>query len=101
MGTVALKVKRGRIKLTLHCKIVDCVNIRPLLERKSCLLLNIISYLDNDKLNKPDTGNSPVYTLDITTTLTREQLIKQYPKVFGPGIGLLEGRYHIRINDTH
>lgn len=101
VGTVALKVKRGRIKSTLHCKIVDCVNIRPLLGRKSCILLNIISYLDNDKLNKPDTGNSPVYTLDITTTLTREQLIKQYPKVFGPGIGLLEGRYRIHINDTH
>ena len=92
VGTVALKVKRGSIESTLHCKIVDCVNIRPLLGRKSCLLLKIISYVDNDELNKPDTGSSPVYTLDITTTLTKEQLIKQYPKVFGPGIGLLEGR---------
>ena len=58
-------------------------------------------YLDNDQINRPATGSLPVYTLDITTTITKEQLIKQHPRVFGPGIGLLEGKYHICIDDTY
>ena len=44
-STVALKMRRCSIESTLHCKIVDCVNIRTLLGRKSCLLL---TYLNND-----------------------------------------------------
>ena len=101
VGTIQFNVTRDSLNATLHCKIVDGINIHPLLGRESCLQLKIISYLDNDKLNKLDTGNSLVFALDITTTLTREQLIKQYPKVFGPGVGLLEGKYCIRIDNTH
>ena len=101
VGTVQLNVTRGSLNATLHCKIVDGINIRPLLGRESCLQLKIISYLDNDKVNKLDTGNSLVFALDITTALTREQLIKQYFKVLGPGVGLLEGKYCIRIDNTH
>ena len=101
VGTVQLKVTRGSMNLTLHCKIVDGINIRPLLGRESCLQLKIISYLDNDQLNKLDTGTSLVYALDIPTTLTKEQLIKRYPKIFGPGIGLLDGTYCIRIDNAY
>ena len=85
----------------LHCKLVDCINFRLLLGRNLCLQMKIISYLDNDQINRPATGSLPVYTLDITTAKTKEQLIKQYPRVFGPGIGLLEGKYHIFIDDTY
>ena len=63
--------------------------------------MKIISYLDNDQINRPATGSLPVYALDITTAITKEQLIKQHPRVFGPGIGLLEGKYHICIDDTY
>ena len=101
VGTVQLNVTQGSLNTTLNCKIVDGINIRPLLGKESGLQLKIISYLDNDKLNKLDTGNSLVFALDITTTLTREQLIKQYSEVFGPGVGLLEGKYCIRIDNTH
>ena len=59
--------------------------------------MKIISYLDNDQINRSATGSLPVYTLDTT----KEQLIKQHPRVFGPGIGLLEGKYHIFIDDTY
>ena len=63
--------------------------------------MKIISYLDNDQINRPATGSLPVYALDITTAINKEQLIKQHPRVFGPGIGLLEGKYHICIDDTY
>ena len=66
-----------------------------------CLQLKIISYLDNDKLNKPNTGNSQVYVLEISNTMTKDLLIKQYPKVLRLGIGLLEGKYHIHIEDNY
>ena len=62
--------------------------------------MNIISYLDNDALNEPKTGNWPVYAVEDTTAMSKEQLIKHYPGVFGPGIGLLEEQYHITIDST-
>ena len=63
--------------------------------------MNLVSYLDNDALNKPRTGAGQVYALDSTTTTVKNWLVAQYPNVFGPGIGLLEGKYHIIIDSTH
>ena len=62
--------------------------------------MKIVSYLDNDALNKSNAGNWPVYAMDGEAAMSKEQLIRQHPSVFGPGIGLLEGEYHIRINST-
>ena len=101
MGTVAIWVQRGTTKSKLTCKLVNSTNIRPLLGRSACLQMNIISYLDNDALNKPKTGSCPVYALDSTTTISKEGLIQQHPKVFGPGVGLLEGKYHISIDSAY
>ena len=63
--------------------------------------MKIILCLDNDKLNKLSTGNSQVYVLEISNTMTKDLLIKQYPKVLRSGIGLLEGKYHIHIEDNY
>ena len=46
-GSVQLKVWRGEYHCKLDCKLVDCDTIRPLLGRKACLGMNIITYLDN------------------------------------------------------
>ena len=54
-SSVWLKVWRGEYHCKLDCKLVDCDNIRPLLGRKACIGMNIITYLDNDTINKPDT----------------------------------------------
>ena len=62
--------------------------------------MKIIAYLDNDKLNKPDTGSSPVYALDEPGPVSAEQLLSKYPRVFGPGVGLLEGKYRIRLDGS-
>ena len=56
--------------------------------------------LGNNALNKPRTGAGQVYILGSTTTTVKNRLVAQYPNVFGPGIGLLEGKYHI-IDSTH
>ena len=61
--------------------------------------MNIISYLDNDELHRPATDNSPVYIIEVDSSMNKEELIKQYPTVFGPGIGKLPVEYHIRINE--
>ena len=60
--------------------------------------MKIVSYLDNDMMNKPNTSGSEVYTLSTDGPLTKEKLVNKYPKVFGEGIGCLEGEYHIRLN---
>ena len=63
--------------------------------------MGLVSYLDNDELNKPDTGNLPVYSIDVKVAGSVDQLIKQYPEVFGSGIGRLEGEYHIQVDDSY
>ena len=60
--------------------------------------MEIVSYLDNDELYKPNVGNSTVYTLSEDIPVSKEVLAKKYPKVFHMGVGKLEGEYHIRLD---
>ena len=58
IGQMLLRVWRGDYRCRLDCRIVDTPNIQPLLGRKACIGMNIVTYLDNDQLNKPNTGDS-------------------------------------------
>ena len=100
VGSVVLRVWREKTKYRLECKLVDSPKIRPLLGRKACLGMKVIKYLDNDAINKPDTGNAPVYALESAEPVSMEQLEKDHPDVFGPGVGLLVGKYHIVLDDS-
>lgn len=107
VGQVCITVWRDDFKCQLDCRLVDNNAIRPLLGRKACVGMKIIKYMDNDELNKPQTGNAPVYSLDSTTKgketlmpITKEALIKKYPHVFSEGVGKLAGEHHIRLNST-
>ena len=98
-GTTLLRVWRGDYRCKLDCKLVDQDDIRPILGRKACLGMKIVTYLDNDNLNKPPAGNAHIYAVDSKQApLTREDVIQRHPLVFGDGVGLLDGEYHIRIN---
>lgn len=99
IGKALLRVWHGDLRCRLDCKIVDKCNIRPLLGRKACLGMKIVTYLDNDQLNKPSTGTSEVYALSGgKRPLTLEQLSQKYPRIFSEGVGRLEGEYHIRLD---
>ena len=99
VGTTLLKVWRDKSRYLLECKLIDSRKIRPLLGRKACLGMKIIAYLDNDELHKPDTRNAPVYAVEDPAPVTIEGLVAQHPDVFGPGVGLLAGKYHIVLDD--
>ena len=62
--------------------------------------MKIVTYLDNDQLNKPRIKNAEVYTVGDETSfpITKEQLVRRYPSVFAEEVGLLEGEYHIRLD---
>ena len=62
--------------------------------------MKIVSYLDNDLLNKPHAGDSPVYTVEESGLLSIKQLIDRHPTVFDERVGRLEGRYHIRLDPS-
>ena len=69
--------------------------------------MKIIKYMDNDELNKPQTGSAPVYSVDSTATkqetrmpITKEGLIKKFPEVFSEGVRKLAGEHHIRNDAT-
>ena len=98
ISTVLLRVWRGDFRCRLDCKLVDGEGIRPLLGRRACIGMKIIAYLDNDKLNKPVTGDAPVYTLEGPGPVSTTQLLSRYPRVFGPGVGLLDGKYRIVLD---
>ena len=100
MGTALLRVSRGDFRCRLDCKLVDHKDVRPLLGIKACVGMKIVSYLDNDHLNKPNTGNSRVYTVEESGLLAVKQLIDEYPTVFSEGVGRLEGQYQIRLDPS-
>ena len=91
VGTVLLRVWRGTFHCRLDCKLVDRDDICPLLGRKACLGMKIISYLDNDQLNQPHTGGAPVYARTEQSPLSVKRLAEKYPTVFGGGVGRLQG----------
>ena len=97
VGQVVLDVERNTHRYHIVCKLVDCTNIRPLLGRGTCLSMNIVTYLDNDKLNKPDTQDAEVFMLQNTSLLSSQQLVKKFPTVFKEGVGKLAGKYQIRL----
>ena len=98
-GTTLLRVWQGDYRCKLDCKLVNQDDIRPILGRKACLGMKIVTYLDNNNLNKPPAGNAHIYAVDSKQApLTREDVIQRHPLVFGDGMGLLDGEYHIRIN---
>ena len=55
--------------------------------------MNIIQYLDNDQLNRPQEFDGEVYTLDVpaSSPVSADQLIKSFPRVFADGMGVLAG----------
>ena len=79
VGKVIIRVWRGDFRCKLDCKLVDSMNIRPLLGRKACLGMKLVSYLDNDELNKPETKGTAVFTLEVRRYASKEQLINQHP----------------------
>ena len=91
VGTVLLRVWRGDFHCRLDWKLVDRLDIRPLLGRKAYLGMRIVSYIDNDQLNRPQTGDAAAYAVEGPVPLSTEQLIKKFPDVFSGGISLLEG----------
>ena len=79
VGRVLIPVWRGEFRCKLDCKLVDSTDIRPLLGRKACLGTKIVSYLDYDRINKPNTKNVAVFALEIERFKSERQIIEKYP----------------------
>ena len=102
LGKVHLCVWRGHFRCLLDCNLVDSKKVRPILGRKVCLGMNIIQYLDNDQLNRPQEFDGEVYTLDVpaSSLVSADQLIKSFPRVFADGMGALAGEYHMVLDES-
>ncbi len=102
VGKIILSIRRGKAKYRIDCKLVNGIQMRPLLGRKACIGMNVVTYLDNDSMNKPNTGGAPVYAVSTEKQpVTQTELIERYPQVFKEGVGCLEGEHHIRIDPHH
>ena len=106
VGQLQIHVCRGDYQGLLDCQLVDSTEIRPLLGRKACIETKIIKYMDNDELRKPNPWSFPVYALDSTkgevtnqSPLSKEDLLRKYPKVVRANVGQMEGEYRIRIDN--
>ena len=76
---------------------VESNRVRPILVIKACLGMNIITYLDNDQLNRPQASQGGVYThaVPATSPVSADQLFKRFPRVFTDGVGALAGEYRM------
>ena len=103
LGRVNLHVWRGGRTCVLPCEIVRGIGFHSILGKTACEKMDILKILDSDLLNplqqqeekhiyslKPDT-NKPLQALDI---------IERYPEVFSDRIGLMNGEYSIKLDDS-
>ena len=64
--------------------------------------MNIITYQDNDQLNRPQASEGRIYTHDVraTSPVSAYQLFKRFPRVFTDGVGALAGEYHMVLDKS-
>ena len=89
LGKVHLCVWRRHFRYLLDCNLVDSKKVRPILGRKVRLGMNIIQYLDNNQLNRPQESDGEVYIHDVpaSSPISADQLIKSFPRVFADCMG--------------
>ena len=62
--------------------------------------MEIVAYLNNDVVHKPYIGQATVFSLEPTSTVSQQQLIKKYPRVIKEGVGKVAGDYHIHLDSS-
>ena len=101
IGGVPLHVWKNGSLFLPDCRLVDNDDIRPILGSNACIGMGILVYQDNHHLNKPETGNAPVYAMQTSdTVLSKDELLAKFPKVFKEGVGNLDSEYKIRFDFT-
>ena len=77
---------------------------RPILGKSACEGMGVVEIKDSDAIWRPHTSGGQVFSVENVMSsskpLTKEQVIEMFPDVFDEGLGLLEGEYHIRLNDS-
>ena len=102
LGKVHSRVWSGDFRCLLNCNLVESKRVRPILVIKACLGMNIITYQDNDQLNRPQASKGGIYTQDAwaTSPVSADQLFKRFPRVFPDGVGALAGEYHMVLDKS-
>ena len=64
--------------------------------------MNIITYLDNDQLNRPQASEGGIHTHDVpaTSPVSAYQQFKRFPRVFTDGVGALAGEYDMVLDKS-
>ena len=98
LGKVHSRVWRRDFRCLLNCNLVESKRVRPILVIKACLGMNIITYQDNDQLNRPQASEGGIYTQDAwaTSPVSAYQLFKRFPD----GVGALAGEYHMVLDKS-
>ena len=94
VSQVIVPVWRDGKKFKLDCKLVGNTSVRPILGQKACLGMKILQYMDNDEINKPDTGNAPVYAMNDypPDSLKQGDIISKFWRVFADEVRLVRWR---------
>ena len=104
LGIVKLQVWRGSFTCLLLCRLVESKRCRPILSKSACEVMGVVEIKDSDPIRRPDTSGGHMFSVeDVMSSsrpLTKEQVIEMFPDVKDEGLGLLEGEYHIRLNDS-
>ena len=82
VGTVLLWVWWEDFNCSVDCKLVGRQDTCQLLGRNARQGMRTVSYLDNNHLNKPQTGGAPVYTAEELGLLTMQEITKTFSTVF-------------------
>ena len=104
LGTVKIQVWRGSFTCLLLCRLVEIRRCHPILGKSACEGMGVVEIKDSDAIWRPHTSGGQVFSVENVMSsskpLTKEQVIEMFPDVFDEGLGLLEGEYHIRLNDS-
>ena len=104
LGRVKIQVWRGSFTCLLLCRLVESRRCRSTLGKSASEGMGVVEIKASDAIWRPHTSGGRVFSVENVMSsskpLTKEQVIEMFPDVFDEGLGLLEGEYHIRLNDS-
>ena len=101
-GRVRIQVWRGDLTTHLECELISGERFHSILGRQACIELEILEIKDNDKVNPVQCiqGQKIFATQKEHIPISKEGILKRYPKVFNDVVGRLSEGYKIRVDKS-
>ena len=100
-GRVKFQVWRGMKTCLLECELIEGKQYHSILGCRACIFLDVLEIKDNDRLHPIKENNSRIHATQRSyQPVGKDDVMKQYPSVFGDIVRKIETCYRIQADES-